>query len=507
MRLPIPDRLNPRAMLIFILVLFVAQQLEGTDFVFSMLTALYIALWTLAFNVSGGLTYPSGSFIFFNGLFSSVFGEFLKVFFVEPGERNLPDANGTMVCYCIGMAMMAVAATFARGFRPARGLLTGFDTLAAIKQASIACLVFGFLLYITGGSNTSSSGSVVTAIRQLNRFPQMAIMLATSYEIARSRGKRSANWIVYLSVGFTFFVGLLQFSKGGILVGFTAWGVTAILLGYNFSKTQIISAALGGFFMVYYLTPYSQYVRVYQVSSKTENIATAIKYLSNLNETRRLYLELIENYSIGDEPHMFDKRQAFLDRLIVMPADAALINYTDKGNIYGLAPTIAAYANIVPHFIWHDKSSVNAGNQYGRELGEIADDDYTTGISFSPTADAYHQAGWLGLLLLLPIDMFIYFMICDSLVGSAKYTPWPLIMVLDAAQTAPDGLLDGAIYMATFGALSVVFIYAVVKYVVPFLLDVVRRKPPPTFNATPAPVLSPRFRGQLPATNTGNVIS
>ena len=458
---------------LFATAVFVGQVIEGTNVAFAVLTATYTLLWAKAFNVAGGIRYPSGAFIFFNGFISVIIGLGFKVLLGQPGERNLHVPITTMSCYCIGMAALLVAAFLCRGLRREVGFLPGFDSLAGMRQAAIICLLCGIFimpLIALGGSSP-----IISALRQINKMPTMAIMLATTYEVRRSGGKRAVNWIVVTAVGFSFVVGLISFGKEGMLIGFVAWFFAAVLQGYDFKPQQLVVSALAMAFFVYYLVPYSQYVRNFHGATFAENEAVALHYLSDLGETRRLYEDGIAAYDITDEFHLYDKREAFMDRLIVIPADDALIEYTDRGNVYGLSPTVLAYSNLVPRIIWQNKPTGNTGNSYGHEIGILADEDATTGIAFSATADAYHQAKWLGLLLLLPVDLFLYFIIFDSIVGSAKSAPWALIPILDLSEIGPDGGLDGPIYSMTYGIFAILVIFWIVKYLAPLIMRTSRR--------------------------------
>jgi hypothetical protein len=468
-------------MFVFGTIVFVGQQLTGTDIVFSLLTVSYIALWVWGVNVAGGIEYTSGAFIFFNGIFTCLLGIGAKVLLFERGDGNLTSPRITMLVYCVGMAGMLVAATITRGLRPREPLLKNFDNLEQMKQAALVCLIFGTFLAITSGSSETASGSITTAVRQINRFPLMAVILATAYEITRSNGKRSVNWLVLASIGMNFGLGLIYFSKGGMLIGPTAWFITGVLKGYSFSKKQLIGSVLAGSFVVYYLVPYSQYVRVFTTSSKIENLAIAMKYLSDLPETRRLYLDSIANHEIVDEPHFFNERMSFLDRAVIIAADDQLIDFTEAGNVFGLEPTYQGWANVVPHFIWKDKVPFNTGNVYAHELGGLADEDNTTGISFSPAADAFHQLSWLGLLLLLPLTCLIAFMVTDSIAGNSSQAPWAMLWILEATHVAPEAALDGLIYFATYGVIGILFLYVVTKWVTPFTLNtLLNRKSTPS---------------------------
>ncbi len=54
----------------------------------------------------------------------------------------------------------------------------------------------------------------------------------------------------------------------------------------------------------------------------------------------------------------------------------------------------------MPHFLLHNKPNIGFGNIYSHELGGmIAEDDSTTGISFSPSGEGFHIARWTGVLI------------------------------------------------------------------------------------------------------------
>jgi len=485
MRFPVPDRLNFTHVAIFASLVFIGQALEGTDFLFAVLTASYILLWAAAFNLAGGVTYTSGAFIFFNGLLNVVIGFTYKIFLGQPGERNLLAPIATMFCYCVGMIAMLVAAFVCRGLRPERGLLRGFDSLRAMKSGAIVCLVGGIVVTTIVTLGGVSTNPVITGLRQINKLPQMAVMLATTYEVLHSGGKRTTNWIVVVGVSFLFVAGLISFGKEGILMGFVAWFIAAVFQGYNFPKRQLVGGLLAFAFFNYYLVPYSQYVRNFKATTFVENEAIALHYLMDLGETRRLYVEAIAEYDLNQDFHFFDQRQGFMDRLLVIAEDDALIHYTNQGNVFGLAPTIVAYGNVVPRFIWRNKPMGGFGNNYAHEIGLLADEDLTTGIEFSPTADAYHQAKWLGLLLLLPIDMFLYFIITDSIVGSQKWSPWALIPILDTSKIAAAGGLDAPVYAIIYGLFGILTMVWFIKHAAPFVLRVFRQ---PDFGALDIPL-------------------
>ncbi len=473
MRIPIPQRFAPRSVAIFAAIVFAGELMQGTDILFAVGVAAFIWIWGAAFNAAGGIEYTSGAFIFFNGMFTVIVGMAAKVLLWQAGDRNLRNPRSTILCYCIGMAGMWLAAIFTRSLRRNPPLLKDFSSLEAMKQGSIVSFILMILFFlVTRGS--VADGGVLGALGQLNRFHFLAVLLAVSYEVRRSNGKRSLNWVGGCTLAFMTVVGTISFSKEGMMIGVTAWFLAAWLNGYNFTRVQLIASALGFSFLVYYLVPYSQYVRNFHAPTFAENAAISLKYLSDLNETRRLYEETLDNYDLDEEQHLFDQRVAFLDRLIMFAPDDALIAYTNRGNVFGLEPTLDYHLNVIPHLIWKNKPVWNFGNLYGHELGMVAYEDFTTGISFSPTAEFYHEAKWLGLLLVMPIEMFLGFLAIDSLVGNVRQAPWALVWILEISHAAAEAGAAGPVGLYTGSIEVTLFFYWTLTRIAPWFLGVIQ---------------------------------
>ena len=343
------------------------------------------------------------------------------------------------------------------------------------------------LLVVFTGFGMNSAGTVLSALRQIAGFPEMAIILATTYEIRHTQGRRSINWVTAVSIGIGIFYGLVYFGKTPLLSGVTLWIITASIQGYNFKKGQIIGVAAAFLFIMYYMVPYSQYVLTLgsATGSLRENIPVAIEYLSDLPRTRRLYLEIINDADVNDGPHLYDRNEGFLDRLIIVAIDDDLVHYTDQGNVFGLAPTLSAIGNLVPHVLWKDKPDLNSGNDYAHELGLLPEEDHTTGIAISVSVDAYHQAKWLGILLLLPCVLFFCFILCDSIAGNARVSPFAILPIFVLFNDGVSGGIGGPIRVGTYGMISLLAIYWVTRRVTPFFLNTIRRKDGPLLTFGP----------------------
>ena len=469
MRLPYPERFRWKYILMFALVLFLGQAVTGTNVYFSLLLSAYVFLWAAAFNTAGGMYYTSGAFIFFTGLLVVIVGMTFKVTTGEAGESHLLAPIKTMSVYCGGMAAMWLAAALSRRLTPRRGLLANIAANETMMTAAVGCFVFGCVLQVVFGSEYASVGTIGSAVRQFNRFPQMAVLLATTYEVNRTQQRRAVNWVVLCSVGWLFAWGVIYSSKEGMFVGPVTWIIAAWAGGFNFKPKVLIWGGLFVFFMTYYMVPYSQYVRNFRDKdgSRAANQATALEYIFKLGEVRKLAAEedVVENYLYA--PHLYNHEHGLMDRMSMMAYDDAIIDRTDQGYVFGLYPVYHAILNAVPRFVWKDKPFFFTSNEYGRELAVIGEDDLTTGISFSPVADAYHESKWFAVLVVWPIVIFIYFLVTDSIVGTVKLSPWPLLPIAAVSHLAPEGMVDGVILQVTEGTLGMLIVAWTVRYVFP----------------------------------------
>jgi hypothetical protein len=477
MRIPLVQSFRIKHAILFAFVLFIAQQLEHTNLLYSGLCSLYILLACLAFNAAGGFIYPSGSWIFVTATLVVIVGITYKAILGEVGESNLRDPNGTMLMECGGILVAGLAAALVRKFTPTRGLLAGMAYGEPMKKAAIGAFVLGAGIQLMS-FGIQENGTFFAAIRQINHFTEMAIMLATFYQVKKTGGEQSSNWIVWAAGLWSFvFYGILGFSKQGLLLAAVSWLIAAIVAGHNFSRKQILGICLWAVLFQTYLVPYSQVGRLSMPESPSlaQNITSAWRVLTDVQGTLETYRTDQRNDYAADSasPHLFDTRQGFFDRLNMLSPDDALTNYTDQGNEEGLLPSYEAFFNIIPHFIWKDKPLYYVGNQYAREIGMIAEDNETTGISFSPAADAYHQARWYGIFLVLPVFLLINFFVTNTLSGDVRMAPWGVLFIIISSHDAPEGELTSQLYDATYAAFGVVVIALLSKYVLPIISGII----------------------------------
>ncbi|ADW67825.1 hypothetical protein [Granulicella tundricola] len=506
MRLPIPDRFPPKQVILFAVCLFVAQVLEGTSLTFALLLFVYVLLAGLAFNLAGGIAYPSGAWIFFTATLTCLIGFTYKVLLGQPGESHLRAPLVTMSAYCIGMAGMAAAAYVCTAIRPREGLLANLVVGERMKQAAIGCFIFGTIgTFASLATNTAdsvgaaTSSGVTTAFAQLNHFVQMAIILGTTYQIAHSKGKSSTNWIVWCAGLLLFFFGVASYSKEGMFVSLLSWLVPCIAMRFDFSKKQLISGVCVLVFMFYYLVPFSQYGRRSRGDAQglLASALIAGQYLTHLEETRKLYLEAPDVTDLGDQPHLYDTSEGFFDRLQMIAWDDLLIDYTQTNQTIGFGAIGDSFLNVIPHFIWANKPVYGQANLYGRQLGFLSEDDTTTGISFSPVGDGFYQGSWIGVGFVLPLLMLFMFLVADSLSGDVRKAPWGLLFIAISAHYAPEGMLVGVVWMATLGAEVIIFSALLSAYVLPRIIILLSGGEKTRVRATQNFVLGAPVRGVM----------
>ena len=503
MRLPFPERVPILGVLTFCLVLALLQQLLGTTLLFSGCTALFILFAALAFNVTGGFTRPSGGFIFAFSCIGVLFGVVYKVIVGEPAQSNLLQPERTIEVYAASMGAMLGATYLARRLRLKKSYLPQFSSLEEMYRGCVGLLIIGTAILANEYlGSPPAPGSALSVLYQLNVFLPLSIFLGVTYELRRSGGRRSVNGAVLAAIGLSFANGLVGYSKEGMLSPFVCWLIPAAAQRYRISILQIASFIVAFSFTAYYLVPYSQYGRNFKGSGATlaENLRNNYILLTNLPLVRQIYVrEQAEVYAGDDLVRYYNKPQGLADRVEMVTPDDAAINLTEEGTVFGLYPTIFSFENLIPHFIWPGKPIVSFGNIYAHELGMIGDEeDSTTGVSFSPAGDAYHEAKWVGVLVVLPLLCLMLFWTVDSLCGDTRESPFPLLVILVYLHAAPEGGLLQFAPLAFDNMLQIFLAAFLATRAMPVLASIVLgpAKEPVSWNPSMAIAASPVALGK-----------
>lgn len=463
-KLFLPTRVPFSYLASFSAALLLVEVVEGTPMLLAFTAQAFILVAGIAFNLCGGLAYASGAFVFFSALLSLGFGMVLKAVLGEPLQSNLIAPQKSMLVYLAGMTSVLLAASVAVRLRRRRGLLESIDLSRQVTSTGLGCLLIATvtpLLLPEGLEGT---------FRQFNSaFVSVSILLMVYQVCKATGGARSYHPVALMSLLYmTGYYGILHYSKQGLFVPSVAWAIAAIAGGYRISFSRLVVTGAIAAVAVSLLTPYSQLARNYM--GRDDESQQALRLLTHPLETRALYQEQSKlNYEMGVDYHWFNEPQGLADRLTMIPIDDALIASTDTlrpGSPYALWSDVL---NIVPGFLYPNKPVLQWGNIYAHDIGVLADTDDSTGISFTPYADGYHTAQWLGVTLYLGIMVCVMFVVCDSVGGSINRSPWGLLYLLFFAHEAPEGMLVQTTYSISNLTVALVGAALITRYVAPLI--------------------------------------
>lgn len=448
MRIPYPTRLNLNHVLIVTVILLLAQLLDGTDPLFAFLGCLSIVFSVLAFNLLNGLGTTSGAYVFFTAIPTFVILIFIKVLTWEPSDRHFEQPLITMSATALGWAGILVAAALSRKFATMRNIVRfSARDLENLKNTSAGLLVIGLISQILlTNYNTRANGSIWAALSQLNIFIPMATVLATYYEITISRGTRSMNWIVLVSIFYLAGFGFIAASKQGMYAPFFSYFLVCGALDYRFRPLQVMAIVAWLAFALGFMFPWAQYARsMTRQATLTGTVDATIALLKNPDTIPAMYQwyadSLKMDVDINQVALCYDHPHGLMDRESLICQDDRLIAVTQHQGPAGIGYLISGFEMVIPHFLWPGRIVLSLGNIYGRETHEAGEEDYSTAVSFAPIGDAYRELGWSGVVVVMPVLYFFTFIILNGVFGDARESPWGLVLVAYAAFQAPGLLL------------------------------------------------------------------
>ena len=457
-----------------VLLLLFAQLLDGTDPVFAFLASVAMIFSVMAFNVLNGLGTVSGAYVIFMAIPTFIILIFIKVFTWEPSDRHFEQPLLTIAATAIGWAGILVAAGLSRRFSTRRNIVrfTARD-LENLKNTSAGLLFIGlFSQILLTNYNTGGTGTVWTALSQLNIFVPMATILATYYEICISRGTRSMNWIVLVSILYVAGFGFIAASKQGMYAPFFSYFVVCTALSYRFRPLQVFAILAWLAIAVGFLFPWAQYARsMTRQSTLTGTVEATISLLRNPETIPAMYQWYADSQKMNEDVNQvslcYDHPKGLMDRESLICQDDRLIQITQRVGPTGPDYLIAGFEMVIPHFLWPSRMTLSLGNIYGRETDESSQEDYTTAVAFAPIGDAFREFGWSGIVVVMPIMYFFTFSILDGVFGDARESPWGLVMVSYAAFAAPGLLLPVHPQLWGHYIPLILFVMWVTRYVAP----------------------------------------
>ncbi len=473
-------------------VMFCAQMLEGTHIGFAVLYFGFVMLSGLAFNLAGGFRRVTGAYVFFFSLLTAILGVTYKTLLLEAADTNLATPQLTMGTYTLSMGLLLAVIFLVKRFdlRPYSLAVRWHAGELDYSLSGLGCIAVGLSLQLLNAVLPGGQGSLLGVINQLNGFSTLGIVLSTIGVMKESQGRRGVGFINGLGMFIVGFMGTLSFSKSGMLTPVACWLITAAYMRFRLRTVHLIVLGVVGV-LTFAFVPTWATGRDDVPAEGLDipgRVMLSIYELEHFSEMKQRAADVIaQDREFGHEG-FYKNPQGLMDRLVMLPPDDGLISYTAKGHYYGYAPIGQDFENWIPHFILPDKPTPATGNTYAHEVGGLAPDDFTTGISYTPTAEAFHLGGWTALVLLLPTLWLMMFVVTDWVVGDIRRSFWPLISMVAYAHNAPESLLGGLIYNTAYGNLTIVVAMAFATRLAPILgaLFYGRRKVPGGVEAEPA---------------------
>lgn len=473
MTLPFPTRVPILHAVVFTTVLVLVQLVEGTDPRYSALTFAFFLLSVVAFNTAEGMARPAGAYIFFFSLLVVDVGTVYKAILGQPAQTNLQQPLLVMSVYVATMGAMLVAAFISRK------VATTKDGLAAVmhvhrfdfRASAMGCLVVYALMISATTMLPGGGGQVLHSLVIVNPFLPLGVLLATIAAVRDSGGRRSTSVVSLVGMLYIFVVGITNFSKQGMLMPFVCWLIGAAWARFRLRLKHIVFIVFFSVLAQEVLVPISASRNDVETGTFQERIGLVEHYFTHVEELRRRNREWQPPSDTDWRNYYYGKPQGIFDRLSMLPNDSVLISFSDQGHYFGYRAVWFYFGDWVPHFLSpHKLEGLSVGgNAYSHEMGGLADADTTTGISFSPAAEAYHIDGWRGVLVLQPLIFFMLFVSTNAVCGDIRRQPWGLFLILDFAHVAPEALLGGAISATRLGNIGIAVAILFCGYITPVI--------------------------------------
>jgi hypothetical protein len=274
-------------------------------------------------------------------------------------------------------------------------------------------------------------------------------------------------------IGFVYFayLGIASFSKQAMIGPMVCWLVGAFYSRLKLRFVHVVSLILMAVLAFGFVSPLSAARDLGEGMDYSQRLVLITHLVANPAILHAHVKDLEDQEKLGGVNNYYDTPQgSLIERLSMIPPDDELFTYSAAGHYEGLAPVIEYFNNLIPHAFNPNKTMQYSGNYYAHEMGAgLAEDDWSTGISYSPVAEAYHCLGWGGILWLLPVIWMILFSTVDFVVGDMTKYPWGLMVVVWFAHAAPETLLGGMIYFIGFGNFGMLVAIVVVTRIAPIV--------------------------------------
>ncbi len=472
MRLSLPTRIPLSKTFIFLSVFFFVQQFEHTSLLFSVLYFGFVILSVVAFNLAEGFTRITGAYIFWYSTLIVIVGVTWKAVVGEPADSNLLNPLLDMALYTASMVMLMLVTVLNRkmDFRGI-GIGGGFSkTELNYTAAGLGCVIVWLGIIFAVPIFGNAPGSITSALNQVNVFGPLGIILATIGAIKESGGRRSVNLVGFAVLAYFGYLGLVTFSKQIMITPMVCWAVGAFYARLRVRFIHVVAVVMMAVLSFGFISPLSASRDLGEGLDDGQHVMLAWYLLTHRSVLQEHIKQIQVTQEMGVAEYYDEPQGSLIERLSMIPPDDQLFTYSVKGNYEGMAPVYEYFGNLLPHFLNPDKRGVFSGNYYAHEMGMgLAENDYSTGISFSPVAEAFHCEGWGGVLWLLPLIWILFFSSVDFVVGELAKYPWGLMVVVWMAHAAPEQLVGGMVYFIGYGNFGMMLAIIIVTRIAPIL--------------------------------------
>ena len=276
--------------LLFAALLVLVELLEGTDPRYSGLVFCFFMLTTFAFNVAGGFTRPSGAYIFFFALLVVEVGTVYKAILGQPADTFLQEPLLMMGLYVASMAGMLLVAFATRRIATTKDGIAGILKINTVNytQAALGCFFLYCILNFGPVLLPELGGQLLHSLQIINVFLPLCILLGTVGAIQDSGGRRSTNALTWLALLYSFWTGLLSFSKQGMFTPITCWILGVAWARFRLRLVHLVFIAVFVYFAQLVLVPIAQIGRDAVVTgTESERLDLVAGYLGNISALER----------------------------------------------------------------------------------------------------------------------------------------------------------------------------------------------------------------------------
>lgn len=468
--IPLPAKFSLLITVAAAMVLFIAQLITGTSFIFSIFIFLYIVFLLLSVNNLNGLATLNGFCVAMMGLKIVVVSQVAKLMLWQPANSFLEVPDETAIVLFLGMVGIYGATVFARYIHFNDELMKPVLDPKALKKIWLASYIFGFIasvfvqIYgvdeITG---TIIGGGIVSFFRQFTFVYSLSIVAATAYTIVSSNNRKSFGFITFISILTEVIIGVLGTSRAAIGEPIVMYLLTCIAFRFPFKWRHMAGFAIAVMLLVFVLSPLALVGRSYaRTPNFIENVGAIITVISRGPSEWKSELE---NFSERNTSFQYyGEDMGILDRFSLIEQVDELVSATLDTGASGWLTIEHGFKLMVPHVLYPDKPLYNSANYLGHRIGIISDEDETTQITFGLVAESFSAFEWGGALIIPFILNLLFFVIYKKLVGNIFNNIWAVWLF---------GLFQHAFVEATIASmlssifrfsLLIIFVYVLLTF-------------------------------------------